>query len=353
MKEESTDRIQKNRLTSPTTLSLLKKDPNDRIPTAQAVDRIPTAQAVSEEINRPFSIPDQLKLDTSKTAPIPAPLPMPKRNLFPSVAIGIAAIIVIGGLSHFLYTVLGGTGTTNTINTTANRISEREMPEVPHPAVDVPLAMHPAIDTAIGTAIDIISPVRKPAPPNHLLVVPKEGAPADKRRAGQKLIVKQQAEKELKALAAKEKADQERLAKEQEAQQKELAEKQKIAEAKLASALIESGKLERARDRETFNEALANFKAGYESRDLQRLKQITGMSENKAGFLRQIFSAYQTIEVEISNRSQTDDGQSASAVVTITKLIDKNNNLVVPGEQWKKANLRLQKEGDSWGKIIW
>ncbi len=293
--------------------SLLRKNPKDRIP---------NARAVLEKINRLLSTTQQINPETDETTLLingndPA-LSKPQRNILPAVAIGITAIMFIGGAGYYF-------------TTTKNA---------------------PIVPEVVPDKMEL--PIKEPIPVETPPVAEKENSSANKIQPDRERIAKQKAEREAEANAAKEKialANQARVAKEQEAQKKELEEKRKAEETKREKDRAESEKLERAQRRELLNDALANLKTGYENKDLERLKQITVMSASKASFLRQIFGAYPTIEVEISNRSQTDD--AASAVVTITKLIDKNGNQVVPGEQWKNANLRLQRDGAGWGKITW
>jgi hypothetical protein len=117
--------------------------------------------------------------------------------------------------------------------------------------------------------------------------------------------------------------------------------------------LAKSEELERAQHYELLNKALANLKAGYENRDLQRLRQITVMSETRVKFLQQIFSAYSTIRVSISALAIADHNQSASAILIVTNLIDAQGNRATPGEKWKETNLIIKKEGNQWGKINW
>lgn len=104
-------------------------------------------------------------------------------------------------------------------------------------------------------------------------------------------------------------------------------------------------------DIEVVSGLLAKLKAAYESKDLQTLKEISQMTEKRAQFLKQLFQEYSKIKVSIAKFSLT--GDSAQAVISITKLVGPNGEPISPSEEWKQAQVSLRKEEGSWGKIVW
>jgi serine/threonine-protein kinase len=104
-------------------------------------------------------------------------------------------------------------------------------------------------------------------------------------------------------------------------------------------------------DREAVSNILARFKIDYERRDLIAIQNTTAISSNKVQLLQKIFNAYTAIHVSISNISLTP--QSASALLTITDLTDGRGSPASPSASWKNTRLEIKKEGDQWGKIVW
>jgi serine/threonine protein kinase len=97
---------------------------------------------------------------------------------------------------------------------------------------------------------------------------------------------------------------------------------------------------------------LAQLKAHYENHNLDLLVRDTVLSEKKGQFLNELFRHYATIEVSISDPLFTEQNQSALAVLTISRLVDKEGNQVVPGERWKQTTLEIRRVEDQW-KIFW
>ena len=104
-------------------------------------------------------------------------------------------------------------------------------------------------------------------------------------------------------------------------------------------------------DVEVVGEILSKLKKAYEGHNMAGLHQIADMSEGRTRFLQQLFKDYPTIRVSIADFSLTSD--SATAIVSITKLIDKNGETSTPGDKWKQSKIIIRKEGGEWGKIIW
>ena len=104
-------------------------------------------------------------------------------------------------------------------------------------------------------------------------------------------------------------------------------------------------------DIEVVGEILSKLKRAYEGHNMSGLHQIADMSEGRTRFLQQLFKDYPTIRVSIADFSLTSD--SATAIVSITKLIDKNGETLTPDDKWKQSKIIIRKEGGEWGKIIW
>ena len=104
-------------------------------------------------------------------------------------------------------------------------------------------------------------------------------------------------------------------------------------------------------DIEVVGGVLSQLKMAYEKRDLRTLQRISDLSEGRVRFLQQIFQEYPTIAVSISGFSVSTD--SASAVISITKLVNRNGETVKPGDDWKHAKVVLRKRDGGWGKAVW
>jgi hypothetical protein len=104
-------------------------------------------------------------------------------------------------------------------------------------------------------------------------------------------------------------------------------------------------------DIEVVGGVLSELKAAYEKRDLRTLQRISDLSEGRVRFLEQIFQEYPTIGVTVSGFSITAD--AASAVVSITKLVNRKGEAVTPGADWKHAKVVFRKRDGAWGKAVW
>jgi tetratricopeptide (TPR) repeat protein len=104
----------------------------------------------------------------------------------------------------------------------------------------------------------------------------------------------------------------------------------------------------------TMKEQLGMLQKAYEEKDLAALQRNTTMSEKRSRLLEQIFKNYSVIKVSVSDPFLTDHQlQSASAIITVTQLLDRGGNHVTPGAQWKETTVDIKKEGNQWGKITW
>ena len=96
---------------------------------------------------------------------------------------------------------------------------------------------------------------------------------------------------------------------------------------------------------------LAVFKSAYEHRDMETLAEVSRISNERRKFLKDIFGAYQTIEVSVSGFNLVQD--EASAVVTVTRLVGNDGNAVIPSAAWRTAKLSMKKRGGEWQRIEW
>jgi serine/threonine protein kinase len=108
-----------------------------------------------------------------------------------------------------------------------------------------------------------------------------------------------------------------------------------------------------ARDMEVVSELIYKFKLVYEQKDLPKIRQMTQMSSERYRFITSIFKEYRKIEVTISNLKLMAHDNSASAIVTIAKLINANGDSVIPAKSWKEAKIVVKKRNNKWGKIRW
>jgi len=104
-------------------------------------------------------------------------------------------------------------------------------------------------------------------------------------------------------------------------------------------------------DIEVVGEMLAVFKSAYEHRDLPTMAEVSRITDDKQRFLKEIFSAYASIEVSVSGFNLVQD--RATAVVTIERLVGTDGNTVIPSAAWRSAKLSMRKRGGEWQRIEW
>ncbi len=105
-------------------------------------------------------------------------------------------------------------------------------------------------------------------------------------------------------------------------------------------------------DIEVISELINEFERAFESRDLNRLERTANLSQGKRALLEQVFNTYSVIEVSISDLALLGAQGSASARMTVTRLLDQNGNRVIPGA-WKEQQLVTRKEVGQWQKFEW
>ena len=144
----------------------------------------------------------------------------------------------------------------------------------------------------------------------------------------------------------KAKAEKDRLAKITR-DRKAKAEKDRLA--KLAKAVPPRPPM--PADINTVQKKFQEFKKAYEGHDFDTLRKMTVMSKSTERIVNQILQQYKMINVSVSGF--TINSQTASAKVTITKLIDGKGDTVFPSDRWRQTDIKISKEGNKWGKIIW
>jgi len=105
-------------------------------------------------------------------------------------------------------------------------------------------------------------------------------------------------------------------------------------------------------DIEVIGQLINEFERAFESRDLRRLERTANLSQGKRELLRQVFRNYSVIEVSISDLALLGGQGSASATMTVTKLLDHDGNRVIPGA-WKDQQLVTRKRVGEWQKFEW
>ena len=103
---------------------------------------------------------------------------------------------------------------------------------------------------------------------------------------------------------------------------------------------------------EIISELINEFERAFESRDLGRLERTANLSQGKRELLEQVFRNYSLIEVSISDLALLGAKGSASAKMTVTRLLDHDGNRVLPGA-WKEQQLVTRKRTGRWQKFEW
>jgi hypothetical protein len=96
---------------------------------------------------------------------------------------------------------------------------------------------------------------------------------------------------------------------------------------------------------------LKSLKQAYEGQDLAALQRISEMSSSRLTALQLLFDNYSTIKVTIQDVTMTDRG--ATAMLTITDLIDANGKTVKPSPILRSTKLQIKRDGSEWTKVVW
>ena len=95
---------------------------------------------------------------------------------------------------------------------------------------------------------------------------------------------------------------------------------------------------------------LYDFEHAYENKNLNLLKMITDMSENRLVSVQDVFARYQSIDLAINN--YTVSGKQATAEIQIKRLVNLDGT---PETQppWRTSLLLINKDPNGWQRILW
>jgi hypothetical protein len=95
---------------------------------------------------------------------------------------------------------------------------------------------------------------------------------------------------------------------------------------------------------------LYDFEHAYENKNLNLLKMITDMSENRLASVQDVFARYQIIDLAINN--YTVSGKQATAEIQINRLVNLDGT---PETQppWRTSRLLINKDPNGWQRISW
>lgn len=148
----------------------------------------------------------------------------------------------------------------------------------------------------------------------------------------------------------------ERLAKaERERQLAKATEPEPVAVQPQSAATARSSAGTSARpDLQVASQMIGRFKSAFERRDAAGLERVAEMSPSRKQFVRFLFKDYARIEIDISNFTYLQAQKSASATMTIRRLVASDGKATAPPDSWKQARLILRSRGGKqWDKIRW
>lgn len=86
-------------------------------------------------------------------------------------------------------------------------------------------------------------------------------------------------------------------------------------------------------------------------KNLAALIEISVMSEDRHRLLETLFASYSTIETSLGEIVSTPTG--VTTVLRIDKLVLLNGESFPPGSSLRKIKIKVPREGDGWGQIVW
>ena len=86
-------------------------------------------------------------------------------------------------------------------------------------------------------------------------------------------------------------------------------------------------------------------------KNLAALNEISVMSEGRRLTLETLFANYSTIEASLGEIASTPT--EVMTVLRIDKLVLLNGESVTPGSSLRKIRIKVPREGDGWGQIVW
>lgn len=86
-------------------------------------------------------------------------------------------------------------------------------------------------------------------------------------------------------------------------------------------------------------------------KNLAALTEISAMSEDRHRLLETLFASYSTIETSLGEIVSTPT--EVTTVLRIDKLVLLNGESFPPGSSLRKIKIKVPREGDGWGQIVW
>jgi hypothetical protein len=96
---------------------------------------------------------------------------------------------------------------------------------------------------------------------------------------------------------------------------------------------------------------LRDFQTAYERQDMQSLRRLSDIGQERQIFLDMMASHYSSIKTSIRN-VEIKDGQATASLIH-EELIDKSGEPVAPDQILRSVRIKVSKDGDQWGKVIW
>jgi len=103
---------------------------------------------------------------------------------------------------------------------------------------------------------------------------------------------------------------------------------------------------------EQVSELVAEYKAALEKQSLSRLRNISKFKPGREQFLSGLFQQYRKFTVNISGFSFIANKHRASANVELSRMIDKNNQVVMPGS-WSKFVINITRDKNGKYYVNW
>ncbi len=98
-------------------------------------------------------------------------------------------------------------------------------------------------------------------------------------------------------------------------------------------------------------ELLEQLKRLVAEKNLTALEKISVMSEDRHRLLETLFTSYSTIETSLGEIVSTPT--EVTTVLRIDKLVLLNGESFPPGSSLRKIKIKIPREGDGWGQIVW
>jgi hypothetical protein len=103
--------------------------------------------------------------------------------------------------------------------------------------------------------------------------------------------------------------------------------------------------------RQQLDQLLRNFQTAYERQDMSSLQQLSEIGQDRQVFLGMMIANYSSIRTSIHD-VKISAGQ-ATATLIHDELIDQSGERVAPDPILRSIAIKVRKEGDHWGRVIW